>query len=65
MLSSELQAKGFNENWAFLQAFVERLVTVRFKKQTVGLTAKLKWSGEEQILIQALKEGSLESGNKT
>lgn len=56
MLSSLTSAKGFNENLAFLQAFVERLVIVRLKKQTAGLIVKFKSSSEEQILIRVLKK---------
>lgn len=56
-------AKGFNENLAFLQAFVERLVIVRWK-QTAGLTVKLKSSSEEQILFRVLKKEVWRAGIK-
>lgn len=64
MLSSLTSAKGFNENLAFLQAFVERLVIVRLKKQTAGLIVKFKSSSEEQILIRVLKKEVWRAGLK-
>lgn len=57
MSSRSTSAKGFNDNSAFSQAFVERLGLVRVKKnKTMGLTLKFKSSRKEQILVEVLKK---------